>query len=223
MIGIALSKDNSYHNAVKRGPSELTFDGVDDYIETDFIPSSENLGQAFTWEFWNYYNTVSGVAGSHGNDGSTPRFYTQVTHRGILRVAIGDKFLDLPSDTVVAGKWTHIAHVFDRGTVYTYVDGILVNKLVDVIYNGHSTLFNMGRGYTRSRHINGRTKEHRIWTTAKSQQEIIDNMNKELKGNEPGHLRYWKLNEGAGNNVREYSVNTSNRKTETVYGAIWKY
>ena len=59
--------------------------------------------------------------------------------------------------------------------------------------------------------------EVRIWNTARTQQQIQDNMNKELSGDEPGLVGYWKFNEGQGTTVYDNAGNNHG----TIHGATW--
>ena len=49
--------------------------------------------------------------------------------------------------------------------------------------------------------------------------EIQRYMNLRLKGNEPGLVGYWPLNEGSGNTVQDRSPNANNG---TINGATWE-
>ena len=69
----------------------------------------------------------------------------------------------------------------------------------------------------------GMIKEIRVWSTTRTETQINDNKTKWLKGNEPGLIAYWRINESednasTGTLVRDYVSN----KNGTLKGAaIW--
>lgn len=196
----------------------LEFAGTGDHVETRFQPGVSTLGQQFTWEFWKRYGEFSNNSGSSGADGNTPRFYTQIGGaNGEFRVAIGNRYwtaTTLPA----TDTWYHIAVVYDQGEVRTYVDGVLVDTRANVSFEGNSpNRFAIGRGFRGSRWLVGASREHRIWNVARSEVDLRLNMNRELTGNEPGLVAYWKLNEGTGTRVRDHA----GRNAGVIHGARW--
>src|SRR5690606_4323078 len=92
------------------------------------------------------------------------------------------------SPHLVDGKYHHVAVVYDGNGINGYVDGQHVGTLsktgnLDAL---DDTLVTIGDRVTGGRGFNGTIDEVRIWNTARTQQQIQENMNKELAGNEPG-------------------------------------
>ena len=60
--------------------------------------------------------------------------------------------------------------------------------------------------------------DYRIWNTVRTRQEIKVYRRVELSGNETGLVGYWKIDEGTGNLVSDYSqyLNSGN-----INGATW--
>ena len=198
----------------------LTFDGDGDYVETGFHPGESNLGQQFTWEFWKKYRVFANETGSSGTRGTSPRFYTQLAGSdGELRTAIGDSYWT--STTLKEpDTWYHIAVVFDNGVVRTYVDGELRDTRSDVKFSGDSTSpFAIGRGFGTGRWLDGASREHRIWNTARNEAEIRQNRYRQFEGSEVGLVGYWRLDEGENSQVRD---RTAGGNHGTIHEATWQ-
>ena len=67
--------------------------------------------------------------------------------------------------------------------------------------------FFIGKSYDEKRPLNGKIAEARVWSVARTPEQIWENMyNVENPADDPTLLGYWKFNEGAGNTVRDYSM-----------------
>ncbi len=67
--------------------------------------------------------------------------------------------------------------------------------------------FFIGKSYDEKRPLNGKIAEARVWSVARTPEQIWENMyNVENPADDPTLLSYWKFNEGAGNTVRDYSM-----------------
>ncbi len=196
----------------------LSFGGSGDHVVTDFFPSASELGQQFTWEFWKAYRVFANNTGSSGNDGAAPRFYTQITSaNGTLRTAVGDVFWN-SATLEETDRWYHIAIVFDEGEVRTYVDGTLEDTRPGVAFTGTSSSpLAIGRGFGEARWLNGFSREHRVWTTARSPVELRRDRHRGLTGDEADLIGYWRMNEGSGNTV----FDTAAGRHGTIQGAQW--
>ena len=69
--------------------------------------------------------------------------------------------------------------------------------------------FFIGRSYNDYRPLQGRIAEARVWSVARTQEEIWDNMYR-LPDYEPEDypelIGYWKFDEGEGNVIHDYSM-----------------
>ncbi len=198
----------------------LAFDGDGDHVETGFHPGASLLGQAFTWEFWKRYRVFADDTGSSGTADTTPRFYTQLTGSdGGLRTAIGDSYWTAAT-LDEANRWYHVAIAFDHGEVRTYVDGELRDTRTDVVFSGDSpSPFAIGRGYDGERWLDGYTREHRIWKTARTAAEIRRNRYRRFDGSESGLAAYWPLDDGHGETARDHTGNTNDG---SILGPAWR-
>ena len=67
--------------------------------------------------------------------------------------------------------------------------------------------FFIGKSYDEKRPLNGKIAEARVWSVARTPEQIWENMyNVENPADDPTLLGYWKFNEGAGNTVKDYSM-----------------
>ena len=126
----------------------------------------------------------------------------------------------LPATLVAAASlngWTHIAVVYNKKRPSLYINGQfikrgLASKKKTVVPSGFFGGLDPYGFYV------GGLEEIRIWSTAKTQSEIQQNLDRKLTGNETGLYGYWKLNEGAGKMVVD---STKNKNDGTIEGAKW--
>jgi len=195
----------------------LEFDGDSDYVDTPLYPQDGNK----TLEGWIRYNAVysSGwgncLAGAH--DDNDRRLYITMNGDEIAS-AVGDSFIIIQS--METNRFYHIALVANSGSAYCYLDGVEIGSFSYTWNSGASqTPLRIGTiGVTTHDHfLDGAIADVRYWNTARTQQQIQDNMNKRLTGNETGLVAYWPINEGEG--ITVYDDAGSN--DGTVYGATW--
>lgn len=124
-------------------------------------------------------------------------------------------------------EWYHIAVTWQAidGLYNLYKDGILETTGTLVagrsFLSGGTLVFaedqdSVGGGFDWTQAYLGKIDDVRMWNTVRTQQEIKDNMLDELKGDEPGLVGYWKLDEGTG--LKTYDA-TPNNKSGTLSGA----
>ena len=98
------------------------------------------------------------------------------------------------------GKWHHVAAVFDRdANVTTYVDGKLEKACSISSFSGRS--LNNSNNPTlgiydadlASEPFKGKLDDARVWSTARSQAELVASMCDSLTGSESGLAGYWPL------------------------------
>ena len=95
------------------------------------------------------------------------------------------------------GELMHIALVHNDGILYAYKNGILVDQV-----NSNSTadggFIRIGGGTENGNAFNGHIDELRVWSIARSAEDIFDQMYLQLNGEEQGLVGYWNFNEGEG-------------------------
>lgn len=81
---------------------------------------------------------------------------------------------------------------------------------------GDAYQFFIGKSYDDYRPLNGKIAEARVWSVARTQQQIWENMYEIANPeSDPTLLGYWKFNEGAGNTVKDYSMYGNDGVAET--------
>ena len=76
--------------------------------------------------------------------------------------------------------------------------------------------FFIGKSYDDYRPLNGKIAEARVWSVARTQQQIWENMYEIANPeSDPTLLGYWKFNEGAGNTVKDHSMYGNDGMAET--------
>lgn len=195
----------------------LSFDGYNDYAY-----ASTTIPENLTIEAWVYDNGGSArMIWSFKNSGySGPDLMTSF-YGGKLYLNTGDSYLN-PFSTSVHQKtqeWHHYAVVFNKAEnkATLYIDGI---------DNGTATYKNpsgnhlfIGSWFNISNTWFGYIRDVRVWSTQRSQSEIVNNMYSNLSGNETGLISYFKMSEMEGTKLIDLG---SNKVDATIYGATWR-
>ncbi len=145
----------------------------------------------------------------------------------------GTQFGKVPSKAdaskkLSSGQWYHVAATYDQATriARIYLNGKIIDEAKDVGVTGSSEenrirlaprntvggvvgdgyCFLIGNSYNTGRPIQGKIAEARVWRTARTQQEIWDNMYRiESPESYEDLIGYWKCNDGSGDTVKDYS------------------
>jgi hypothetical protein len=181
-------------------------------VTTTISELSETTQGSGTWEAWvkkeNWaYNNVDEKLFANEYDyPSENAFYISLHGAAGFHFRTGYTNGDYISTTTTFGfsanSWHHLAATWSEsgGTVTTtiYIDG------VDAGFITSTSTFDLGStfylaGKTGSYKLaNGEMVEVRVWDVARTEQEIADNRNSLLVGDETGLVAYWPLNETSG-------------------------
>ncbi len=154
-------------------------------------------------------------------DSSYPRQQIQL-QVGDVHFPDGGATNVIPELTVDPGEWYHIAFTWDltEEVGRIYVNGRLAysdhlswdSETFDIgqVSKGgvedKAYRFLIGYSYNPYRPLNGLVSEARIWSVARSEEEIFRDMYEITDPASKPELRaYWKFNEGSGNTVKDYS------------------
>ncbi len=204
----------------------LSFDGVNDFIQTTF-PGVTGANDR-TFEAW--VNINSGASGNntivdYGTSVTGSRNTFQVNGSLGLSFIAGGTNTNIGSTNngiVTPGTWTHVAFVMDNGTGYLYLNGTQVGTGNLSGVNTPTTGADLTIGERVSGGsipMDGSIDEVRIWNTARTAAEISQFMNYEFCDAPTGLVAYFKLNEGTagasntGVTVANNSVNSSQNGT----------
>ncbi|MBK7692652.1 MAG: T9SS type A sorting domain-containing protein [Bacteroidetes bacterium] len=192
--------------------------------------SSVSLNDTMTIEMMLYFRCNNGQSThliTKGWCGSTWSFYFSIFanklrlgrwHTGLAGCAAGAQALFESTDSIEVNTWTHVAVRIVDLNVEFFIDGVNAGSTLlsgtngDGFHTSNQPLrignyVNLGGSNTGTPKAN--IDEVRLWHTARTDAELLANMNQELVGNEPGLKAYFKLNEtgsGAGISVLNSAV-----------------
>ncbi len=120
------------------------------------------------------------------------------------------------------GDWVHLAWV-KAGTEYRfYRNGTLfaTQAAPERFYTDNTTYWfgKVGIGNSVS-HFRGQMADIQVWNVALTEEQIQQNLNRNITGDEPGLRYYWPLNEGEGTRVRDIANAPNHGK---IRGATWQ-
>lgn len=206
-------------NAAPLLPSKaLFFDGIDDWIEVPDGPGSAlDITGSVTLEAWvrfqNYpnccWNTVAAKTFSHPTE-NTSYGLSFSNHSGspVNNVLVGmlgyetEGLVYTDATPVRDNAWHHLATVLDSaaGMASLYVDGVLkatAAQTSPLHVTDFSFYIGNAPGFDR-RTFEGYIDEVRLWSEARTAEQIATSMNVELTGSESSLAGYWNFNEDGG-------------------------
>lgn len=124
------------------------------------------------------------------------------------------------------GQWYHVACTYDQATriVRVYVNGKIqsegtelgisvqvddnkINFAQRALGVAEAYQFFIGKSYNDFRPLQGKIAEARVWSVARTPEEIWENMYRIKNPKDlPELIGYWKFDEGKGNTIKDYSM-----------------
>jgi len=194
--------------AVNHPGNALNFDGTNDEVQVPDA-ASLNFGTSTDFTFETLVKLTTTNAGwtgilAKGGGGAGPYIQLVLESPNKLKFQISDISSVVEGSGVTDindGKWHHVALVVTRSStnVKLYVDGILELSTTNAIIGNNLT--NSGNLYIGSNRggaadINGTMDEVRIWNTARTQAEIVNNMIGVVDPTTSGLVAYYRMDEG---------------------------
>ena len=191
----------------------LNMNGTDDALNTGILYS--DFTNKWTIECWakspNAPNTTEYSGPMYGAnmgiiwDHASSNFVSSATVQDASNTFYAASFGNL-----LANTWYHLAATYDGTVLKAYKNGVLMSSVTTS--GGLSTAtggLSFGRHPTLSQFWNGTIDEARVWTIARTCDEINQTMNAELTGSQTGLKAYYKFNEGvpSANNTSITSTN----------------
>jgi hypothetical protein len=230
-VGMGWGADRVFSTLSFGGGYALRLDGTNDFILTPDLTSSFT-DETVTIELW-FNSAGPGIlVDERGQPPSTggwqdsqmvilPTTELVVRVWNLPRVSLG---------TVGFGTWHHAVLRYDQAaqTLDGFLDG--VEAATDSYGNrsapwksGYVQYYGFGLGdladLGSGAFLRGSLDEIRIWTTARTSEEIRRNMNRRLRGTEPGLICYWHLDEGTGTTATDFSDRGNDGTVQN--GAAW--
>ncbi|EDM81096.1 VCBS [Plesiocystis pacifica SIR-1] len=202
----------------------LRFDGVDDYVQIG-NPSAVQITGDQTIEMWlrpqvlgKRQNPLAKAYGGEGTITLEPNgsigYYTGTSG------ANGSPYIGhhTPEGTVAAQRWTHVAIVrdFTNNSLRWVIDGRRVNERTmpyPAATAGGNNL-TLAAGYVER--FEGDLAEVRVWSTARTDEQIAANLDRRMRGTESGLAGYWPLSKGSGDRAWDLSEGQNHG---TIYNA----
>ena len=190
----------------------MTFDGVDDEIMIPHLPTI--ITTQYTIEAWVRPSKVGPMNIVTRSDESYPMaawsHQLRINHEGKFEhyLEADDKYTVSHTAVVEPGKWYHVAGVaVADDEMRLFVDGqeegnsVHVGALrqkLDRYFVGSASGDGMG-------YFEGNIAEVRVWNLPRPEEEIQAESRKVLNGTERGIVGYWRINEGPGAMVFDFS------------------
>jgi hypothetical protein len=212
------------------GNKALSCNGVNNYIRMPYSTQSSRFTGDFTFECELVLSNNSGgwvVKGSYYDTAIQDygySYYCSIRSDGsIYFYSYGQAVQTLAGTVPAPGVKFHLAYIRSGSVGTLYIDGVQKgqsNSGPGWFYAPDAGVSLMGQYSAPNfsgNYLAGIIDEVRFWNLARTQTQIVSNMNSELTGNETGLIDYWKFNEGSGT-IAQNSVNSSQA---TLYGASW--
>ncbi len=199
------------------GPSCLSFDGVDDYVNLGNRSSLQLTGNMTisAWVRMAEDNTGQylGIAGKLS--GGSGYALVRRDDNGFRFWVGGGASLSGPSsaEPYTDTDWHHVVGILEGGVAKIYVDGAFNNQVgsgLTVADSGQYAF--IGRqysNYTQGRFFNGDIDDVRIYSRALTATQVGSAMTTVPVGPQTGLVGYWNLDEGAGQTVNDLSGNNN--------------
>jgi signal transduction histidine kinase/DNA-binding response OmpR family regulator/ligand-binding sensor domain-containing protein/protocatechuate 3,4-dioxygenase beta subunit len=180
----------------------LELDGRDNYVE--LATNGTAIETNFTVEAW-IFPAAANAMGYHaffGNDGAetnrSPGLWLYRRTGLHFGFSDGDKWRsgNTPANVVKLGAWSHVAATYDGSAYRIFVNGRLVHTAK---FSG--TPRATDQPWWLGRHFAGKMDEVRFWNVARTEQEIRENMGRQLSGKEPGLLCLWNFDNVPQNQI----------------------
>lgn len=206
------------HAQIGHPGNALSFDGIDDRVEIQNSGSAFSFtSQDFTIECWFRANSLAGITGVRAliskwaQNSPTDNYSLFVINSQFVFIYTNGSLQEnslTSTSTVEVGRWYHVALVRSGGSMFLYVNGTLeVTHVVQGIMNTNNLPLTFGfEGFginQAQRHIGGSIDEVRIWTIARTAQQIQDNWQVPVEPVQSNLLGYWRFDQGVagGNNA----------------------
>lgn len=131
------------------------------------------------------------------------------TDRIAFRTDQGFASADLAGATeLLPGRWYHVAAVFDGREKRLYIDGRLDGSapFSGPLQANDQPLVIGGNAEQLQRNLHGRMENVRVWSVARSGEDVAAHRDREMRGSEVGLLGEWRFDEAAGTEALDSSA-----------------
>ncbi|MFF8958672.1 LamG-like jellyroll fold domain-containing protein [Streptomyces sp. NPDC014894] len=182
----------------RHGETALQLNGTNTFLD---LGAAAGLGFAahnqYTVEAWIRPQAAGGPLVARWAGAGSGGFRFALNPDGRLSVQHATGAVVTSTQTVAAGVYTHVAAVYDGTTVALYVNGTLSGSGAVTYTSDGAAGLRIGSAQAGG-FFAGVIDEVRIWTRARSGDELAEDLGHRLIGNEPGLAGYYRLDEGSG-------------------------
>lgn len=215
------SKSNVIH--VFDGESALLFNGENGAVICQATPELK-LDSSFTLEAW--------IKPKGWGDSGTTGYGRIIDKEKIKFMIVGPGNINLtdnclliqfkhvdetysfhssPESSITLDEWQHVACTYTPGVIRLYINSIeqALSSSVDSIQmlgNNCDNDLLIGNNISGIYTFDGIIDEVRVWNRERTGQQIAENFSIYLNGDEAGLLAYWRMNEGSGTEIVDYSI-----------------
>ena len=227
-LGTAYGEEHIFYPLMPAPGSALSFDGINDYVRlSNDLAKAVGGTDAITIEYWFKGTQLQSPVRLQDASGFVVAGWSATGPKHIISTD-GDTAngLSVGTESIVEnGQWHHLAMTWQRNTTNgfkSYLDGTLVaqrnsaNAALPSLTNATPCLGSLNGS---SEFLAGSLDEVRIWSVARSEDEIRDNMHRELQGTESGLVAYYNANQISGTNLFDQTANGFNGTL--VNGPAW--
>jgi hypothetical protein len=218
---IAGTVDMGAYECVVPPGNALSFNGTNAYVQ---IPdaSSLELTNNYTLEAWINADTFRWLGGIIG------KYQVASANGYVLRLGgtapyngIGFDNMETGTNLLQSNCWYHVAAVNSNGTRHLYLNGVdQVLTGTPLTVQANTNVLSIGADYLASpRYFDGRIDEVRIWSVARTLDQIRDAMHQQLTGGEAGLVAYYNFNVSSGTLLSDRTTNGNDGTL--VNGPIW--
>jgi len=223
------SAGTSYGEQVSFTPAAITPPGnaLEFNVSAEYVDMGNNviLNGNFTQEMW--VSISPDMAGWNAlitpSAGVRSPFVYATSSSDASAIIYGFDFADKGAVQAVVGglkvnTWMHIAITFDGANYKCYINGI--EKTNNTAINGH-TPSSTPIKYLAQSFGNGEVDELKMWSVARTTEEIQSGMKQTLSGDETGLVVYYRCDATSGNSLIDISPNGNNGTLMNMADANW--
>ena len=203
------------------------------WVEIDDSETLDNITEQVTVSAWikptdypNRYAPIIYRGDERVPDIKNRSYILHLKEGGFIQLAAspdgaGEASIYSPPNVIQLNRWHHIAAVIDatNDSMQLFIDGVEVRNRN---FRGKKLLYKsrlpLRIGWTHEEErptqspFVGQIDEVRIWNIARTEAEISTDMNKQLNGDEPGLVGYWKFDEETEGKIADTSPNKNDGK-----------
>lgn len=191
-----------------QGPS-MKFDGVNDKVIV-FDNSSLHINSHITLEAWikpEYSESIAPRIISKGISGSGYELYLENINSELFLKFDSNAGALTSLNALTPGIWHHVAVTYNGVEMKLFINGRMDNSKQYSLHlkTSHLPLVIGRSSGVIDNYFSGNIDNVRIWSIARTNEEIKTSFSKTIAENEPGLVGNWNMNEGCSNSTLDLS------------------